>query len=154
MSKRIHIFTASDVSTHDSASSCWISHAGKVYDVTHFLQDHPGGDDLILQYAGKDVEEAMRNKDEHEHSEAAYEMLQEYLVGRIGSEETTVSDGVFPLWESLSYIFTYCWIDWEATDDFHPEETNEAKDYEKSQFLDLRRPLLRQVWEANFRWAA
>lgn len=42
-------------------------------------------------------------------------------------------------------------IDWEATDDFHPEETDEVRDYEKNQFLDLRRPLLRQVWEANFR---
>ena len=24
------------------------------------------------------------------------------------------------------------------------------KDYEKNQFLDLRKPLLRQVWEANW----
>ena len=61
--------------------------------MTHFLQDHPGGDDLILQYAGKDVEEIMKNENEHEHSEAAYEMLQELLVGRLGSEETTVREG-------------------------------------------------------------
>jgi 4-hydroxysphinganine ceramide fatty acyl 2-hydroxylase len=41
-------------------------------------------------------------------------------------------------------------IDWEATDDFHPEDTDAQRDYEKNQFLDLRKPLLRQVWEANF----
>ena len=98
MSKRIRIFTASDVATHNSASSCWITLAGKVYDVTQFLQDHPGGDDLIVQHAGNDVEEVMMNKNEHEHSEAAYEMLQEYMVGRIGSDETTVNDGVFAFW--------------------------------------------------------
>lgn len=43
-------------------------------------------------------------------------------------------------------------LDWEATDDFHPEDTDSARDYEQNQFLDLRKPLLRQVWESNFRW--
>jgi 4-hydroxysphinganine ceramide fatty acyl 2-hydroxylase len=111
MSKRVHIFTASDVATHNSASSCWISRAGKVYDVTHFLQDHPGGDDLILEYAGQDVEEVMRNKDEHEHSEAAYEMLQEYLVGRIGSEETTVSEGRFDVCQASFCLNSFRCLD-------------------------------------------
>jgi len=40
--------------------------------------------------------------------------------------------------------------DWEATDDFHPEDTDTAKDFEENQFLDLGKPLLRQVWEAKF----
>lgn len=75
--------------------------------MTHFLQDHPGGDDLILQYAGKDVEEVMRNQNEHEHSEAAYEMLQEYLVGRIGSEETTVNEGALTQLWHLGLLFTF-----------------------------------------------
>ena len=42
-------------------------------------------------------------------------------------------------------------IDWVPEDNFHPEETDEVKDFEKNQFLDLRKPLIRQVWEANFR---
>jgi len=103
-----------------------------VYNVTQFLNDHPGGDDFILKYAGQDIEETMKDKDEHDHSEAAYDMLDEYLIGRLGTNSTTVND------------------DWEATDDFHPEDTDEAKDYEKNQFLDLRKPLLRQVWQANW----
>ena len=95
MSKRIRILTPTDVATHNTASSCWVSRAGKVYDVSQFLNDHPGGDDLILAYAGKDVEEAMKDKLEHEHSESAYDMLDEYLVGRLGSGEETVSDGAY-----------------------------------------------------------
>lgn len=47
---------------------------------------------------------------------------------------------------------SFC-VDWEAPDDFHPETTDEVRDFEKNQFLDLRKPLLRQVWEANFRCA-
>lgn len=42
-------------------------------------------------------------------------------------------------------------VDWEATDDFHPDDTKPVEDFEKNHFLDLRKPLLRQVWEANFR---
>lgn len=41
-------------------------------------------------------------------------------------------------------------VDWEATDDFEPEETDTVRDFEKNQFLDLRKPMIRQVWEANF----
>lgn len=42
-------------------------------------------------------------------------------------------------------------VDWEATEDFFPEDTDSARDFEQNEFLDLRRPLLRQVWESNFR---
>jgi len=132
ISKRVRIYTKEDVERHSNAASCWVSRKGKVYDVTKFLPDHPGGDDAIMPHAGKDVEEVMKDNMEHDHSESAYEMLEEYVVGRLGAEESLIRD------------------DWEATDDFHPEDTDSAKDYEKNQFLDLRKPLLRQVWESNF----
>jgi 4-hydroxysphinganine ceramide fatty acyl 2-hydroxylase len=133
MSKRIRIYTASDVLHHNSESSCWVTHRGKVLDVTNFLMDHPGGEELILKHAGKDVEDAMKDSEEHEHSESAYDMLGEFLIGRLGAGENVVSD------------------DWVATDDFSPEDTDEAADYEKNQFLDLRKPLMRQMWSCNFR---
>jgi 4-hydroxysphinganine ceramide fatty acyl 2-hydroxylase len=133
MSKRIRIYTASDVLQHNSESSCWVTYRGKVLDVTNFLMDHPGGEEFILKHAGKDVEYAMKGGEEHEHSESAYDMLDEFLVGRLGAEENVVSG------------------DWVATDDFTPEDTDEAADYEKNQFLDLRKPLMRQMWYCNFR---
>ncbi|TFY57580.1 hypothetical protein EVG20_g8489 [Dentipellis fragilis] len=132
MSKRIRIYTASDVAQHDSASSCWVSHRGRVYDVTGFLADHPGGDDLLLKYAGRDVENVMKDPQEHDHSDSAYAMLEEFIIGRVGAGEELVHD------------------DWEPTDDFHPENTDEDRDFERNQFLDLRRPLLEQMWYANF----
>jgi len=95
MSKRIVIYTAEDVANHKTSSSCWISHEGKVYNVTHFLNDHPGGDDMILKYAGQDVGAVMKDKDEHEHSESAYDMLGEYWIGRLGCGTAVVSDGAF-----------------------------------------------------------
>lgn len=94
MSKRIRIYTSEDVAAHSSRSSCWVSRNGKVYDVTGFLDDHPGGDDLILDYAGKDIGNIMAEKDSHEHSESAYEMLDEYVIGRLCEGETIVSEGI------------------------------------------------------------
>ncbi|KAG9047846.1 fatty acid alpha-hydroxylase [Tulasnella sp. UAMH 9824] len=131
-SRAVRIFTREDLVNHNNTSSCWISRNGKVYDVTSFLQDHPGGDDLILNYAGKDVEEIMKDADEHDHSDSAYEMLEEYCIGRLGTDAAIVDE------------------EWEATEDFHPDDTDTAADFEKCQFLDLRRPLLRQVWESNW----
>lgn len=132
MSKRVRIYTSEDVASHKSAHSCWVSRNGKVYNITAFLQDHPGGDDIVLKYAGGNVEDIMKDKLEHDHSDAAYDMLEEYLIGRLGTDETIVRE------------------DWEATDDFHPDDTDVTKDFEKNQFLDLSKPLLRQVWESNF----
>ncbi|KAJ3551009.1 hypothetical protein NM688_g4955 [Phlebia brevispora] len=133
MSKqRIRIYTEQDVAEHCTYQSCWISFNGKVYDVTKFLADHPGGDDLILGYAGKDIGKIMKDSASHDHSESAFDMLEEFAIGRVGVGEISVSD------------------DWVAEDDFEPEETDTAKDFEKNEFLDLRRPMLPQVWFANF----
>ncbi|KAI0314161.1 fatty acid-2 hydroxylase [Amylostereum chailletii] len=132
MSKRIRIFTASDVAQHNNVNSCWVTCQGKVYDVTNFARDHPGGEEYILKFAGKDVEEAMTDVDEHVHSDSAYDMLQELVVGRVGVGELTVNDH------------------WEATDDYHPENTDEAEDFRKNEFLDLRKPLFMQMWEGRF----
>ncbi|KAJ6583797.1 FMN-dependent dehydrogenase-domain-containing protein [Mycena sp. CBHHK59/15] len=43
------------VAQHNTRQSCWIIVHGKVYDVTDFLDDHPGGSKIILKYAGKDA---------------------------------------------------------------------------------------------------
>ena len=94
VSKRVRIYTAEDVAQHNTTANCWVSRRGKIYDVSAFLPDHPGGDDLILNYAGKDIEEVMKDRDEHEHSDSAYDMLEEYVVGKIGNEASIVSDGM------------------------------------------------------------
>ncbi|KAI0302338.1 glyoxylate dehydrogenase [Multifurca ochricompacta] len=43
---------------HASRDSCWIIVHGSVYDVTDFLDEHPGGSQIILKYAGQDATEA------------------------------------------------------------------------------------------------
>ena len=89
----LRIFTDEDLALHDSTRSCWVTRHGKVYDVTGFLGDHPGGDDLLLRYAGKDVEDIMKDVGEHDHSESAYAMLDELQIGVIGADADIVKEG-------------------------------------------------------------
>jgi len=74
-------------------ASCYVSYRGSVYDITQFLPDHPGGDDIIMKYAGQDIGYAMADENEHVHSRSAYDMLEEYKVGELGGDEKIVSEG-------------------------------------------------------------
>ncbi|KAL0737873.1 hypothetical protein Bca4012_014083 [Brassica carinata] len=76
------VFTLAEVSQHTSAKDCWIVIDGKVYDVTKFLDDHPGGDEVILTSTGKDATDDFEDVG---HSSTAKAMLDEYYVGDIDS---------------------------------------------------------------------
>ena len=80
-------FTRAEVETHNSTSSCYVTIGSKVYDVTDFIDDHPGGGSLIVDFAGKNVEEILKDESSHRHSEAAYEVLDDSLVGFVVSDK-------------------------------------------------------------------
>jgi cytochrome b involved in lipid metabolism len=42
-----------DVAKHTAEKDCWIIIKDKVYNVTTFLDDHPGGPDIVLEHAGE-----------------------------------------------------------------------------------------------------
>jgi len=44
-----------EVARHTSPDDCWVALGGKVYNMTSFLPDHPGGPQIIIKNAGKDV---------------------------------------------------------------------------------------------------
>ena len=46
---------ASELAQHNTGASCWFAIRGTVYDVTAFLEDHPGGDDVLKDKAGQDA---------------------------------------------------------------------------------------------------
>ncbi|KAF7546573.1 hypothetical protein G7Z17_g8341 [Cylindrodendrum hubeiense] len=51
------VLKGQEVAEHNNAKSCWVIVHGKAYDVTEFLPEHPGGQKIILRYAGKDATE-------------------------------------------------------------------------------------------------
>ncbi|KAK9246605.1 FMN-dependent dehydrogenase-domain-containing protein [Lipomyces tetrasporus] len=47
--------TPDQISQHKTSQSCWVIIRNKVYDVTDFIPNHPGGRRSILRFAGKDA---------------------------------------------------------------------------------------------------
>ncbi|KAI9301928.1 FMN-dependent dehydrogenase-domain-containing protein [Cunninghamella echinulata] len=47
-----------EVAKHNKKDDLWVILHGKIYDLTKFLPEHPGGQKIILKYAGKDATKA------------------------------------------------------------------------------------------------
>ncbi|KAG7943493.1 hypothetical protein I3843_15G042300 [Carya illinoinensis] len=67
------VYTLSQVTQHKSKKDCWLVINGRVLNVTKFLEEHPGGEEVIG------------------HSKAAQKLLLKYQVGVL--EGYTVQDG-------------------------------------------------------------
>ncbi|HTP56751.1 MAG TPA: cytochrome b5-like heme/steroid binding domain-containing protein [Candidatus Paceibacterota bacterium] len=51
-------FTLADVAQHKDASSCYAAINGSVYDLTAWIDQHPGGPEHILSICGTDATDA------------------------------------------------------------------------------------------------
>ncbi|MBU0750327.1 cytochrome b5 domain-containing protein [Patescibacteria group bacterium] len=51
-------YTSAQVSMHSDVSSCWTTIEGKVYDLTLWIKQHPGGSRAILSLCGRDGTES------------------------------------------------------------------------------------------------
>ncbi len=47
--------TLSELSEHNKRDDLWMSLQGKVYNVTHYVKFHPGGQEQLMRGAGKDA---------------------------------------------------------------------------------------------------
>uniref|UniRef100_A0A5B7BHU1 Cytochrome b5 heme-binding domain-containing protein n=1 Tax=Davidia involucrata TaxID=16924 RepID=A0A5B7BHU1_DAVIN len=81
------VFTLAEVSEHNNAKDCWLVISGKVYNVTKFLEDHPGGDEVLLSATGKDATDDFEDVG---HSSSARAMMDEFYVGDI--DTSTIPD--------------------------------------------------------------
>ncbi|KAG7207544.1 hypothetical protein KM043_009173 [Ampulex compressa] len=82
--KRLRTINLDEVAWHDTADSCWLVIDDYVYDCTDFLDSHPGGRDVLLEYAGRDATLAFIGTG---HSRAAIKSLENYIIGELPPEE-------------------------------------------------------------------
>ncbi|CAG5098508.1 Oidioi.mRNA.OKI2018_I69.XSR.g15734.t1.cds [Oikopleura dioica] len=78
------VFSLEEVGKHNTGKDCWMVIHNKVYDVTKFLSEHPGGEEILLECAGVDATEGFEDVG---HSADARELLQDYLVGDLRQED-------------------------------------------------------------------
>lgn len=148
-SKRYPTLSRAEVEKHNSAASCYVTIGTKVYDVTDFVDDHPGGANLVLDHAGRDVEDILKDPTSHPHSDAAYEVLDDSFVGFVApaqNGDVATSDSENGR-EDGSYVHPRTGMSCEED---LSKETDYSNDFKKHKFLDLNRPLFPQIWFGGF----
>lgn len=84
-------WTADEVARHSSKSDCWTIISGDVYDLTTFINRHPGGDE-ILRACGTDATTLFNSRQTSDgqdvgsgtpHSSVAKEQLDQLKIGTI-----------------------------------------------------------------------
>lgn len=83
-SEELKTINLDEVAWHDTVDNCWVVIYDFVYDCTDFLKNHPGGSDVILEYAGRDATLAFVGTG---HSRAARLSLERYLIGELPQAE-------------------------------------------------------------------
>lgn len=72
-------FTADEVLKHNTREDCWIIVDGSVYDITSYIDDHPGGDS-ILNNAGGDSSIGVHGP---QHPISMFDVLALYKIGEL-----------------------------------------------------------------------
>lgn len=73
-------FTRNDVADHFDFGDCYVIIGDFVYDVTSFLEQHPGGMSVIVEFAGGDATTAFEDMG---HSDEARALLDGLKVGKL-----------------------------------------------------------------------
>ncbi|KAK7197354.1 cytochrome b5-like protein [Novymonas esmeraldas] len=74
----------SEVEKHITENDLWFIKDRKVYDITKFVDQHPGGADTLLGVAGKD---GTSDFNAVGHSDSAVEDLARYYIGEIHPDD-------------------------------------------------------------------
>ncbi|RAH40564.1 putative cytochrome b5 reductase [Aspergillus brunneoviolaceus CBS 621.78] len=94
-------YTTDEVAGHKSKDDLWIAIRGKVYNVTDYVRDHPGGAEVLMDVAGLDATEAYEDVG---HSEDADEILETYLIGTLKDARERVRPQTVRLIQSTSPV--------------------------------------------------
>ena len=73
------VITAEEVKQHNRAGDCWLIIKSKVYDVTPYVEEHPGGR-AILRHAGGDATKGFFGP---QHPDRVFDLIEDFLVGHL-----------------------------------------------------------------------
>lgn len=86
--KRDGVYTWEEVALHNTEESAWIAIRGNVYDVTEFVDKHPGGREILLLAVGRDATDLFISY--HPFTDAPEKVLEKYCIGSLATFEHPV----------------------------------------------------------------
>ncbi|XP_036060915.1 cytochrome b5 isoform X1 [Onychomys torridus] len=82
--KDVKYYTLEEIQKHKDSKSTWVILHHKVYDLTKFLEEHPGGEEVLREQAGGDATE---NFEDVGHSTDARELSKTYIIGELHPDD-------------------------------------------------------------------
>ncbi|XP_029158858.1 cytochrome b5-like [Nylanderia fulva] len=84
-------YTIEEVALHKNAEDVWIIIHGSVYNVTSFLPEHPGGEEVLLGLAGQDATECFENIG---HTNEAKQLRETFKIGEVTNQESATQSQI------------------------------------------------------------
>lgn len=91
MSEQPPVLTRAEVAKHSTEDSCWVIIDHRVYDLTDFLDAHPGGNVVLTQVGGQDATEAFYSL----HRQEVLEKYKDLCLGVVQGETPEVIERKF-----------------------------------------------------------
>nr|XP_025709972.1 cytochrome b5-like [Callorhinus ursinus] len=76
----VKYYTLEEIQKHNHSKSTRLILHHKVYDLTKFLEEHPGGEEVLTEQAGGDATESFEDVG---HSTDARELSKTYIIGEL-----------------------------------------------------------------------
>ncbi|MCW3158418.1 cytochrome b5 domain-containing protein [Micropruina sonneratiae] len=74
-------YRMAEVATHNTREDCWAAVDSGVYDLTSWIDRHPGGSDKIIALCGTDATDAFNNQ--HSGDTKPAEQLMSFRIGTL-----------------------------------------------------------------------
>lgn len=84
MAKENRTISNEELLKHDNRKSCWIAVHGVVMDITPFLNEHPGGPDVVVAVSGRDCTQEFEDVG---HTDSARRLGDKYIIGTLEGTE-------------------------------------------------------------------
>ncbi|XP_026323659.1 cytochrome b5-like [Hyposmocoma kahamanoa] len=92
------LFTREELKSRNKRTDAVLIIHNEVYDVTQFLDEHPGGEEVLLEKAGQDASEPFEDVS---HSSDARSLMKKYKIGELVEADRKASKAAYaPQWSN------------------------------------------------------
>jgi cytochrome b involved in lipid metabolism len=105
-------YTMCEIRRHNTTESAWIVAGNDIYDVTEYMNIHPGGSTSLLKKSGGVVD---CSRDLHFHSKKGQKLWQKYYIGKVVAcpYSSTLSSSQKEIKTTTRFVEKEWWKFWE-----------------------------------------